>query len=155
MISHKILHTWVLISHHMILTFYRKLPHISPPEYKPTWHVFLLFSYCSLTKNILWTTLSPWAYHFKPMGLYVAVYGMLIADSTICTTFYFRLLRKEYNIKSFVRRKYPSLKMQADLQRNLTKVAYFIGTIYRFMDCHRTKVINYIWMWREDLRLNK
>ena len=29
------------------------------------WHVFLLFSYCSLTKTILWTTLSPWVYTWQ------------------------------------------------------------------------------------------
>eukprot|EP00111_Clytia_hemisphaerica_P000002 TCONS_00000002-protein len=36
--------------------------------------------------------------------------------------------------------KYPSLKMQADLQRHCTKASYFIGTIYKFMDCHRTRM---------------
>lgn len=36
--------------------------------------------------------------------------------------------------------KYPSLKMQADLQRYCTKTSYFIGTIYKFMDCHRTRM---------------
>jgi len=40
----------------------------------------------------------------------------------------------------FLSPKYPSLKMQADLQRHITKAAYFVGSIYRFWDCHRTKM---------------
>ena len=52
---------------------YRKLPHISPPEYKPMWHVFLLFSYCSLTKTLLRTTLSPWTYTWQFTVFYKTV----------------------------------------------------------------------------------
>ena len=44
------------------------------------WHVFLLFSYCSLTKTILWTTLSSWAYTWQFMNLLM---NMLLKQGAI------------------------------------------------------------------------